>query len=87
MFRSSLGRDVFLRSGLTCACLKSSGNMPEHSDVFIIFVIGLINESRHAFNSVVGNGLRSHHLFGEDIIIVLTSSTVAGVKAASGEFI
>ena len=63
MFRSSLGRDVFLRSGLTCTCLKSSGNIPEHSDAFIIFVIGLINKSRHAFNSVVGNGSRSHDLF------------------------
>ena len=59
MFRSSFGRDVFLRSGLTCACLKSPVNMPEHGDAFIIFVIGLINESRHAFNSVVGNGSRS----------------------------
>ena len=58
MFRSSLGRDVFLRIELTCACLISSGNLPEHSDVFIIFVIGLMNESRHAFNSVVDNGSR-----------------------------
>ena len=41
------------------ACLRSSGNMPEHSDAFIIFVIGLISLSRHAFSSVVGNGSRS----------------------------
>ena len=87
MFRSSFGRDVFLRSGLTCSCLKSSGNIPEHNDVFIIFVIGLISESRHAFNSVVGNGSRSHDLFGEEMIIFLTSSIVAGVKADCGEFI
>ena len=84
MFRSSLGKDIFLRSGLTWACLKSSGNMPEHSDAFIIFVIGLNNESRHAFNSVVGNGSRSHDLFREDMIVFLTSSTVAGVNAEDG---
>ena len=43
LFRSSLGRDVFLITGFTSAHLKSSGNKPEHSDAFMISVIGLIN--------------------------------------------
>ena len=38
--RFSLGKIYFVRGGLTCACLKSSGNKPEHSDAFTILVIG-----------------------------------------------
>ena len=41
----------------------------------------------HAFNNTVGIGSRSQHLFGEDIIICLTSSAVAGVKEESRELI
>ena len=43
LFRYSLGRDGFLRTGFTCAHLKSSGNKPEYSDAFMISVIGLVN--------------------------------------------
>ena len=39
MFRFSLVKDDVSISGLTCSCLTSSGNKPEHSDAFIIFVI------------------------------------------------
>ena len=86
MFRSSLDKYVFLRSGLTWACLKSSGNKPEHSDAFIISVIGLSNASRQDFNSTVGSGSSSQDLFGEDIIIFFTSSAVAGSNDTSKEF-
>ena len=44
---------MFLRTGFTCTRLKSSGNKPEHSDVFMMSVIGLINTSIHAFRSMV----------------------------------
>ena len=47
---------MFLRIGFTCAYLKSSGNKPEQSDVFMKSVFGLINTSRHAFSSMVGSG-------------------------------
>ena len=46
-------------------------------------VIGLSNVLRNAFNSMVGSGSRSQDLCGEDIIILLTSSTVAGSNDAS----
>ena len=70
-------RVVFLRTGFACAHLNSSGNKPEQSDAFIMYVIGLIKTSRHAFSNTVGNGPRSHDLRGDDIIIFLTSAVVA----------
>ena len=69
MFSSSFGRVVFLRTGFTCAHLKSSRNKPEQSDVFIIYVIGLIKTSRHVFSSMVGSGSRSQDLVGDNMII------------------
>ena len=71
---------------LTWACLKSSRNKPEHSDAFIISVIGLSNVSRQTFSSTVSSGSRSQDLFGEDIIIFFTSSTVAGSSDTNKEF-
>ena len=76
-------RVVFLRTGFTCAHLKSSGNKPEQSDAFIMSVIGLIKTSRHAFSSTVGSGSRSQHLLGDNMIIFLTSAVVAGSNDAS----
>ena len=75
----------FLIIGLLWACLKSSGNKPEHSDACMISVMGLSNVSRHAFNIMVGSGSKSQDLFGEDIIMFLTSSTVAGSNDTSKE--
>ena len=49
----------------------------------MIFVIGLINTSRHAFSSMVGIGSRSHDLLGDDMMIFLTSVVVAGSNDAS----
>ena len=46
-------------------------------------VIGLINTSKHAFNSMVGIGSRSHNLLGDDMIIFLTSVVVAGSNDAN----
>ena len=46
-------------------------------------VIGLIKTSRHAFSSMVENGLRSQDLLGDDMIIFLTSAVVAGSNDAS----
>ena len=66
--------------------MKSSGNKPEHSDAFIISVIGLSNVTRQDFNSTVGSGSRSQDLFGEDIIIFFTSSALAGSNDRSKEF-
>ena len=59
---------------------------PEHSDAFIISVIGLSNVSRQTFKSMVGSESRSQDLFGGDIIISFTSSTVAGSNDTSKEF-
>ena len=44
----------------------------------MMYVIVLINTSRHAFNSMVGRGLRSQDVLGGDLIIFLTSAVVAG---------
>ena len=71
---------------MTWACLKTSGNKPEHSDAFIIYVIGLSNVLRQDFNSMVGSGSSSQDLFGEDIIIFFTSSAVVGSNDTSKEF-
>ena len=49
----------------------------------MMFVIGLINTSTHAFSSMVGIGSRSQDLLGDDMIIVLTSVVVAGSNDAS----
>ena len=39
-----LGRFFFLKSGLTCVCLKSSGNMSKHTDALMIFVVAPMHE-------------------------------------------
>ena len=62
---------------------KSSGNKPERSEAFIMSVIGLINTSLHAFNSMVGSGSIPQDLLGDDMIIFLTSAVVAGSTDAS----
>ena len=80
---SSYGRVVFLSTGFTCAYLQSSGNKPEQSDAFNMYVIGLVKTSQHAFSSTGGSGSRSHDLLGDDMIIFLTSAVVAGSKDAS----
>ena len=59
LFSTSLGRVVFVRTGFTCAHLKSSGNKPERSDAVMMSVIGLINTSGHA--SVVWSGVGQDH--------------------------
>ena len=38
LFRLSLGRNVFFRTGFTRAHFKSSGNKPEHSDASMMSV-------------------------------------------------
>ena len=40
-----------------------------------------------AFISTVGNGSRSKDVFGEDVSICLSSSTLAGTKEKRREFI
>ena len=57
-----LGRYVFLGTGFTCAHLKSSGNKSEHSGAFVMYIIGIINTSRHVSMSIVGSGSRSQDL-------------------------
>ena len=55
--------------------------MAEGSDAFMIYAIGLIKTSRHAFSSMVGSGSRTQDLLGDDRIIFLTSAIVAGSYA------
>ena len=47
-----------------------------------MYVIGLIQTSRHAFSNTVGSGSRSQDLLGDDMIIFLTSAVVAGSNDA-----
>ena len=56
--------------------------MPERSDAFVMYVIGIINTSRHAFNSMVGRGSRSQGVLGDDMVIFLTSAVVAGTNGS-----
>ena len=57
---------LFFRTGFTCAHLKSSGNKPGHIDAFMMYVIGQINSSRHAFRGMVRIGSKSQDLLGDD---------------------
>ena len=77
LFRSAVDKYVILRTGYTCARLKSSGNKPEHCDAFTMSVIGIIYASKHAFRSGMG---REHRIYSleDDSTIILTSAIVAG---------
>ena len=49
----------------------------------MMYFIGLIKTSRHAFSSMVGSGSRSQDLLEDDMIIFLTSAVVASSNDAS----
>ena len=59
LFSSSLGRVAFLKTGLICVHLNSSGNKPERSDTFMMSVIGLIR--RQGMLSVVRSEVGQDH--------------------------
>ena len=46
--------------GETMAVLKAEGTIPVDNDEWIMAVIKEINEERHDFTRVVGNGSRAH---------------------------
>ena len=71
-----MGSEGFLMSGVTIAFLKVKGKMPSAKDMLMIEVIGVMSTSRHAFTSVVGQGSRSHCLFGEAVNNFRTSASV-----------
>ena len=63
-----------------CAVLNVDGKTPVCNDLFTMSVMGMISESIHDFNRVVGIASRSQDLLGEDMISFFTSSCVAGLK-------
>ena len=46
----------FFNMGTTIACLRQSGNTPEHNDLFTISTISGTMQSNCSFNSQVGTG-------------------------------
>ena len=49
----------------------------------VLFVIGLIKTSRHAFSSTFGSESRLQDCLGDDVVIVLKSAVVAGLNEVS----
>jgi hypothetical protein len=77
---SSLGREYFLSSGFTRACLKEEGKVPSVRARLIRVVIGKRSESRQSLRSFVGMRSRAHVEFEEEIIAFRTSIVEAGKK-------
>ena len=75
--RSSSGIYAVIRTGCllkNCAHLKSSRYKPEHSDSFMMYVIGLINTSRQTcFLEFDLERADFTGLLGDNMIIFLTS--------------
>ena len=75
-----MSRLHFFKSGLTKACLKLDGTIPEERESFIIVVIDSTMLSIWVNKSDVGIGSRKHD-FGEDErITFLTVSILTGSK-------
>ena len=68
---------------MTSAFLKHSGNIPSERDRFMILVIGVARMSIQSLTRDVGQGSRSHDLFGEEEMSFFTSSSETGVKEDS----
>jgi len=60
--------------------LKLSGKVPEERDRLIMFVMTGERTCKHFFKIDVGIGSRSQNLSGDDIMVLVTSSSVIGWK-------
>ena len=56
---------IFLRIGVTWACLKKLGHVPCAREALITEVMGVIRISRNSRTRKVGQGSREHDLVGE----------------------
>lgn len=62
--------------------LKLAGKEPDARDKLTMLVMVGARIGRHFLSRLVGIGSRSHCLFGADLMAVIISSTVAGMKVA-----
>ena len=74
---------MFLSKGFTSACLKVEGKDPSDNDMLTIMVMGLMSTSKQDLRRLVGITSRSQEVSEEDMIILLTSSSVDGAKDES----
>ena len=72
--------------GVTIACFKDMGNLPDVKDKLIIAVSGGIIGDIHCFKSHVGITSREHDLFESLQIILLTSSSDTGLNSVMTVF-
>ena len=74
---------MFLGKGFTRACLKVGGKDPSDNDMLTIMLMGLMSTSKQDLRRLVGIMWRSQEVSEEDMIILLTSSSVDGTKEES----
>ena len=72
--------DGFLISGVTWASLKGDGTKPVDKESLTILLMVLSKGVRHCLRRVVGSGSRLQLLGGDDMMIFVTSSIVAGCQ-------
>ena len=70
---------------MTRACSKVVGKDPSDNDMLTIMVMGLMSTSKQDLKRLVGITSRSQEESEEDMIILLTSSSVDGAKDESRE--
>ena len=63
---------IFLRIGVTWACLKKLGHLPCSREALIIEVMGVIRMSRYLRTRKMGQGSREHDLVGESRMTLVT---------------
>ena len=61
---------------MTIACLNEDGTVEVPSEMLMMLRMKGKSGSRHCFRSEVGSGSREQSLEGDDIMIVLNSSSV-----------
>ena len=80
---SSLDSDGFFNKGVMCDTFKTSRKEPDSEDKLTMFVMGVSNISRQAFN-LVGNRSKSQDLSWEERINFLAGSNDVIGKLISG---
>ena len=75
-----MGRECFLRSGLTRAVFQQDGNLDSVKQRLSKEVIGVRRLSRQDLRTTVGRKSSKHEALDDDRMAAFTSSVVAGLK-------
>ena len=76
MFQAAGIKTGLSNRGLTRACLKHCGTIPDDKDLFMILVTVGIISSKQSKRTEVGMGSRSQDLLGISYTVVFTKSSV-----------